>query len=1361
MSDLLKRLNNLSPEKRELVLKKLRTQKLISAHDRSQAPAIVPMSREQEIPLSFAQQRLWFLDQLEGESSTYNMPVALSLNGSLKVEALEQALTEIVRRHEILRTCFKIVNGNPIQDINSSIKLTLPLVNLQELPDQNQSLEVKRLATEEAQQPFDLSQEPLLRVSLLKLAFDKHVLLLTMHHIISDGWSLGILVQELSVLYQAFCAGKPSPLPELPIQYADFAAWQRQWLQGEILEKQLRYWKQKLSGAPPLLNLPTDRPRPPVQTFQGSSKSFVLSQELTEKLKVLSHNSGVTLFMTLLSAWSVLLSRYSRQEELVIGSPIANRNRQEIEPLIGFFVNTLALRINLQNNPPFSKLLARVRQITLDAYAHQDLPFEQLVQELQPERNLSHSPLFQVMFVLQNVPIGKLELPGLTLTPIEQESKTAKFDLTLSMEETEQGLKGELEYNSDLFDAATIARMEGHFQVLLKGIVTNPHQPIGQLPLLTPAEQHQLLVEWNDTQADYPQDKCIHQLFEEQVERTPEAIAVVFEEQQLTYLELNSRANQLAHYLKSLGVGAEVLVGICVERSIEMIVGLLGILKAGGAYVPIDPAYPPERIGYMLEDAQVSVLLTQAKLLHRLPAYQGQVVCLDLAQERISDRSPDNLSSNVNPKNLAYVIYTSGSTGKPKGVLITHKGLMNLIFWHLRVFAVTSADRATQLAGIAFDASVWELWPYLAAGASIYLVEPEVIASPENLRDWLILQRISISFLPTPLAESLLALEWSENKALRLMLTGGDQLHYHRLTSIPFELVNNYGPTENTVVTTSGVVTRAEKNSSPTIGRPISNTQVYILDPYLQPVPIGVSGELHISSDSLARGYLNRPELTAEKFIASPFSQKEGVRLYKTGDLARYLPDGNLEFLGRIDHQVKIRGFRIELGEIETAIAAHLQVQEAVVIVREDRPNDKSLVAYVVPSQESINTDVLRDFLKQKLPQYMIPSAFIMLKALPLTPNGKVDRHNLPKPDKLARSSEKTYIPARNALEMQLVQIWEQVLGIHPIGVRDNFFDLGGHSLLAVQLIAQIQQNLGKNISLANLFQEATIEQLANFLSYGSNSQYWSSLVPIQPSGSKPPLFCIHAVDGNVLVYSDLARCLGSDRPLYGLQALGLDSQHEPQTRIEDMATHYIQELQSIYPLGPYCLAGWSIGGIIAFEMAQQLLAQGQQVSFLGLLDTYAVASNGLSERTDAELLIDLIAKDISASFDWNCLRQLKPKEQLITVMNRLKQLNLLPPDFELAQVLRLLQVSRSNDQAAINYTPKLYPGRIVYFKAKEAGIVSLQAQTQSFLEEIAIEGIETYNIPGSHTTILRPPYVQVLAKRLDTCVTSPDAHQR
>ncbi|MCK5522105.1 MAG: amino acid adenylation domain-containing protein [Thiomargarita sp.] len=1066
------------------------------------------LSREnKKFPLSFAQQRLWFLYQLEEKNAVYNLPVAHRIEGPLHYHALEQSLQEIVRRHETLRTTFPTVNGEPIQVVQLISELypqvLLPIVDLRNLPPEKQKTEVQRLSNEEAQHLFDLVQGPLFRAKLLKLGADTYVFLFNLHHIISDGWSIQIFIRELWNIYEAFLQGKPSPLSPLPIQYVDFSSWQRQWLGGKVLEQQLTYWKQQLADAPTLLELPIDRIRPPLQRFMGKKLSLSISHQLTAQLKKLSQQTGTTLFMILYSAFAILLFRYSRQNDIIIGSPISNRTQKQVESLIGFFVNNLVLRLNLSGNPSFKQIMQQARKVALEAYAHQDIPFERLVDELQPERNLSYSPLFQVAFVLLNVPKSTHDLSDLTINRFKVETGTSMFDLTLTMLEKNSKLEGTFEYSTDLFDTPTINRMAGHFKTLLEGIIANPEQLISNLPLLTDAEQRQLLVEWNNTQTEYPQDQCIHQLFEAQVEKTPDAIALVFEDQQLTYRQLNNKANQLAHYLKTLGVEPEVLVGLCVERSIEMLVGLLGILKAGGAYVPLDPAYPIERLAFMLADSQVRMLLTQQDLVASLPS-QAQVVCLDKDWERISQESEANIINTTSPDNLAYVIYTSGSTGKPKGVQIQHRSLTNFLLSLRKTPGLSEQDTLLAITTISFDIAALELYLPLIVGAKIVLVTREVAADGLQLLEKLNQAGITVMQATPATWRLLLSAGWKNSLHLKIFI-GGEALPQelaHQLLNKGQTIWNLYGPTETTIwssVFQVGVQEAVQtKGGLESIGRPIANTQIYLLDQYLQPVPIGVSGELHIGGAGLARGYLNRPELTAEKFIQNPFSDSD-ARLYKTGDLARYLPDGNIEYLNRIDNQVKLRGFRIELGEIEAVLLQHPEVHEAVVIIREDQPGDKRLVAYLVLTKaQEVMPKTLRQFLKEKLPDYMVPSAFVELEAIPLTPNGKVDRRALPVPDMLG-GIEADFVPPHTPAEEILATIWAEILKVEKVGIHDNFFELGGHSLLATQVMSRIRDAFEVELPLRELFESPTIANFSKRIDETSRLNNISILPAIKP----------------------------------------------------------------------------------------------------------------------------------------------------------------------------------------------------------------------------------------------------------------------
>ncbi|MBS9386560.1 MAG: amino acid adenylation domain-containing protein [Dolichospermum sp. BR01] len=1082
------------------------------------SPPILPRDENAELPLSYAQQRLWFLDQLQPNSALYNIPIALRLVGTLNQAALAQSLEEIIHRHEALRTNFITVDGTPRQVIQTATNWTISVVNCQHLSIKAQEIAAQQLAQKQAIQSFDLASEVLIRVTLVVLSETEHLLNVCMHHIVSDGWSMGVFVAELAALYNAYSIGLPSlpdatriPLTPLPIQYADFAIWQRNWLVGDVLQSQLNYWQQQLKDAPALLVLPTDRPRPAVQTFVGAYQDFALSVELTQGLMQLSQQQDCTLFMTLLAAFDTLLYRYTGTEDILVGSPIANRDRSEIEGLIGFFVNTLVMRSNLSENPSFAELLTRVRSMALSAYAHQNLPLEMLVEALQPERDLSHTPLFQVMFALQNPYLSEVELSGLSISSLPIEGATAKFDLTLAMENTGNRLIGVWEYNTDLFDASTIERMTGHFVTLLSSIVANPSQRISQLPLLTEVERQQLLIEWNHTQVNYPVDQCIHQLFEQQVRRTPDAVAVVFEEQQLTYHELNCRANQLAHYLQSLGVGADVLVGICVERSWEMIVGLLGILKAGGAYVPLDPEYPPERLSFILTDTQVKVLLTQQQLVNKLPAHTAQLVCLDTDWEKITQNSNSNPVNTATSLNLAYVIYTSGSTGQPKGVLVNHHHVTRLFAATNSWYKFNSQDVWTMFHSYAFDFSVWEIWGALLYGGRLVVVPYLLTRSPESFYKLLSQEQVTILNQTPSAFRQLIQAEQSigmSNLNLRLVIFGGEALEldslqpwFERHGDQKPQLVNMYGITETTVHVTYRPLSLDDLNrTASVIGRPIPDLQVYVLDQHLQPVPIGVPGEMYVGGEGVTRGYLHREELTGQRFISNPFQRsKGGERLYRTGDLARYLPNGELEYLGRIDQQVKIRGFRIELGEIEGLLAQHPALWESVVVVREDEPGDKRLVAYVVPQvAQAPTTAELRSFLKEKLPDYMIPNAIVILESLPLTSNGKIDRRSLPVPESRAGIEESLVAP-RTPVEEKLAQIWAQVLRVEQVGIHDNFFELGGHSLLATQLVSRIRTSFKVELPLRSLFAAPTVAELAPSIQQLQQQNIELKVPPILP----------------------------------------------------------------------------------------------------------------------------------------------------------------------------------------------------------------------------------------------------------------------
>ncbi|MEN9519381.1 MAG: NcpA, partial [Cyanobacteriota bacterium] len=1104
--ELKKRKSNLSPAKQALLEKWQR------GENKSVSSLISQRPNPSSSPLSFAQQRLWFLNQLEPESGVYNISAAVRIEGQLNPEILAQSFSEIIRRHEVLRTNFvkqDDEDGAAVQIIHPPSDWQMSITDLQALPISEREAEIKRLVIAEAAKPFNLATDQLIRGTLLLVSEREHVLLLTMHHIVSDGWSMGILIQEITTLYSAFIEGKPSPLSELAIQYADFAVWQREWLTGEELQNQLSYWQKQLVGAAPRLELPTDRPRPAVQTFQGAHQSFRIPLELTKGLTTLSQLEGTTLFMTLLAAFQTLLYRYTGQTDISVGSSIANRNHEEIEGLIGFFVNTLVLRTQLENHPSFRELLQQVREVSLGAYAHQDLPFEMLVEQLQPERNLSHNSLFQVRFVLQNAPTSELEFGELTLSELPVDNNTAKFDLTLSLHETEDGLRGNWEYNTHLFDEQTISRMAGHFHTLLEGIVANPEQKVSELPILSEVERHQLLFDWNNTSTEYPLNKCIHTLFEEQVERTPEAVAVVLENQQLTYRELNHRANQLAHYLQTQGVGVETLVGICVERSLEMVVGLLGILKAGGAYVPLDPNYPKERLAYMIADAQISLLLTQQQFVDEFRNLQAATICLDTDwSSKIATCDESVLVSETASENLAYVIYTSGSTGNPKGVMIEHRQLSDYFNSIQTVLDLPLGANYATVSTIAADLGNTVIFASLCSGGCLHIISNERITNTKELADYFKDNSIDcLKIVPSHLKALLTSEASSQILPRQRLVLGGESSSWELIEQVrqlapECKIINHYGPTEATVGVLTNEVERVpdtRQSSTVPIGRPLANTQIYILDSNKQPVPIGVPGELHIGGDGLARGYLNRPELTAEKFIPNPFSDDSQARVYKTGDKARYLSDGNIEYLGRLDNQVKIRGFRIEMGEVEAVLSQYPNVKQTKVIAREDNtPGEQRLVAYLVVNvEQNPSTRELRQFLKPKLPDYMMPAAFVYLDTLPLTPNGKIDRRALPVPD-LEQQLTVSFVAPRTQVEEMLAQMWADVLSIERVGIYDNFFELGGHSLLATILVSRIRKVFQVELPLQSLFEAATVAELSQQIKKQQREGMESTIPPLQ-----------------------------------------------------------------------------------------------------------------------------------------------------------------------------------------------------------------------------------------------------------------------
>jgi amino acid adenylation domain-containing protein len=1078
MTNIQDKIANLSPEQKELLLKHLaqknsKNQNKITRHYGCQS-----------YPASFTQTRFWFLTQLTPESPIYNMTKALKFSQELNVNTLHKTLNKIIARHETLRTVFHLENQELIQVITSNHIPELPLISLKNYSPENEQKIFEDLARQITEKPFNLAEDLMLRVTLFHLSSNDYILLLVTHHIISDNWSSQILTKELLTIYEALEKNQEIPLAELPIQYGDFAIWQKQRFDNNLYQKQLDYWREKLGGELPILNLPIDKQRPSIPSYQGDSFSFLLSEDLGENLKKLSTKEQVTLFMIFLAVFQVLLYRYTGQEDIIIGIPIAGRQNLETENLIGCFLNTLALRNNLNENLTFQELLQQVKKVSLEGYDNQDLPFEKLIEQLQPDRNLSQSPIFQVMFNFVNKLEDKFINCPSFLEILNLKTKIALFDLSIAIRQNKSEIEVTFNYSTDLFELEIIRRISSSFSVLLKEVVKNPNQKISKLSLLTETEKQQILIDWNRTKVDYPKDKCIYQLFEEQVIKTPFNIAVIFKQEKLTYQQLNEKANQLANYLIKQGVKLETKIAISCDRSLEMIIGILGILKAGGCYVPIDPNYPQERINYILEEGNINILLTQKKLKSK---FNQKLFTVYLDEKNLfNQESKINPINQVKGNNLVYLLFTSGSTGKPKGVMMNHNSITNLIQWQISQTYSLIHRKTLQFSPISFDVSCQEIFSTLAEGSTLVLISEEERKDFNLLPKWLEEKSINRIFLPFVALEKLA--EVIEDKSLTVnslqeIITAGEAL---KLTLIIKKLrqkvkviYNQYGPTETHVVTQFTLKKNGNIGYLPPIGKPINNTQLYILDKQLQPLPVGVTGELHIGGDGLARGYLNRPDLTAEKFIDNPFGEE---KLYKTGDLARYLPDGNIEYIGRIDDQVKIRGFRVELGEIETVLNQHPNIQQTVVIVRENEQGEKHLVAYIIAKNNQPEIKELRQFLSQKLPDYMIPLGFIFVENFPLTHNGKIDKKALPKPD-LNTNREEEFTAPRNETELKLANIWSEVLQLDKIGIHDNFFALGGHSLLAVKMVSRIRTIFQLEISLVYIFQYPTIGQLGDLLS--------------------------------------------------------------------------------------------------------------------------------------------------------------------------------------------------------------------------------------------------------------------------------------
>jgi len=1417
-----------------------------------------------ELPLSREQRRLWSLDRVEGESNVRNILFALELNGSLDWRTLESSLEAISDRHEVLLRRIVNIDGTPKSVPNFGGAWRLKRTDLRAIGTGCRNEWTQKIAKEEAQRRFDLGAGPLFRATLLEFDDSRHVLLLTLHRIAADERSAALFAQELLQAYGALRNGRALPFPDLALQYADFARWQERQLESEPVRVQLRYWRRQLQAPLPAVELPYDRPRPSHALSRGARRRFTLTNDLAESVRNLARTEQCSAFVALLSAFGVLLHRYTRLEDIVVGSAYSGRRRPEAGNLVGPFGNPVALRTNLAGDPTVSQLIARVRDTSLNAFGHQDIPFDDLVAEMQPDHSQSRSPFFQVMFLLQDIPAPILDLPELSARPLYVDPGTCRCDLTVEAIEKDGGsIDLEFEYSVDLFDDATVDRIACHYRNLLADMAVNPDRRISALALLGTDEVRALLEAGEQTRAAYPRDTCVHELFEKQANAAPSRIAVVCGSEEVTYSELNRRSNQLAHLLRRMGIGPDGLVGICLGRSIDMLVAVLGVLKAGGAYVPMDPSFPRERLEFMARDTALRVLLTDEQSRGLAPAPEAAVVSLDGDRDQIARESEGPLTRVAAPHNLAYVIFTSGSTGLPKGVQIAHLSVVNFLESMRREPGLMGDDCLLSVTTLSFDIAALELFLPLVTGARLVLIPRSLITDGRVLSQLLSESKATVMQATPATWRLLLDSGWDGQKELRI-LCGGEAISRdlaNRLLEKCSVLWNLYGPTETTIWSTLHKV-RFGEGPVP-IGKPIANTQLWLLDDYRNPVPPGASGELYIGGDGLALGYLNRPELTAERFVPHPFAPAQ--RLYRTGDLARAFPDGSLQFLGRLDHQVKIRGFRVELGEIENALVGCAGVSDAAVLLREDVPGDQRLVAYVIPRDGAVvSPDALQAELVTTLPDYMVPSAFVVQTAFPLTPNRKIDRRALPLPA-IDALPWVTHVQPTSETQKEIARIWTGILNRNGFGIHDDFFDLGGHSLLLVQLQSRLRNKFGREIPMAEIFQKPTIAALAglldppaadgaqlviqdepapsgaartihedtagrsfvesqllaiwqqalelhgigardNFFERGGNSQLaakvmaqmekvfgvlpgaslletptvekmaaklasmgierdWRSLIAIQPSGDRPPLFLVPGGIGNPLTSTNFASSLPPTQPVYGLQFVGLDGSRPALERVEDLAAHFVSEIRSFQKKGPYHLAGHCLGGVIAFEMAQQLTAQGQKVAALTMIDTFPPSAYRPQHSEPISLVEHSLAGFLSITRRLSRVLQLSMAEKLAFVRQKLvgamrfgSRRNI-PRDFQSGDVSN--RIWAANIHAIKRYRPKPYKGQIVLIACDGGSLEDNDPR----LQWIALSGphseIHRLDVPN-HDCLVEKPWSRILADELKRtlesgCIKDPE----
>jgi amino acid adenylation domain-containing protein len=1317
----------------------------------------------ERLPLSNAQRQLWFLEQLRPGLPTYNIPLALRLIGELDVRTFEDALSHIVARHEVLRSTYGEQDGAPFQVVGPPVHVTLTPTDLRGLPVQARDTKVARLAAEEANRPFDLTRDLMVRARLLRTEHAAHVLLLSMHHIASDGLSTRILIRELVALYETFRQGLPSPLAPLELQYGDFVLWQRHRLLTDgVLERRLEYWRRHLAGLSDL-DMPTDRPRPPNPSSAGGQVRRALPAELLPSLRSLARAERATLFMLLLAAFKVVLHRYSGQDDVTVGASVSGRSHPQLEPLIGLFVNMLVLRTDVSGDPTFRELVHRVRDVVLDAVDNQEVPFERLVEELRPERDPGRNPLFQISFAVDENPLEPVTGAGLRLKPCQLQTRTSRFDLQVVVSCRSNSSSVDVEYSTELFDRERIERLLDHFEMALWAVTRDLTQRVSSLPLLTAAERRSLADERMRTVAPFPADRCVHHLIERQALGRPRSAAVRCEGIELSYERLNARADRLAAVLRSYGVGPEKPVGVLLDRSVGAVVALLGILKAGGAYVPLEPSYPVRRVHHLLADTGATVVVSDQRLAGQLPP-ETTVVRVDgggvVATQAARAQAPPR--AEVHPDNLAYVLYTSGSTGQPKGVMVSHRSVVNFATQFSRTYAVEPTSRVLQSASLTFDHSVLEVFVPLVAGATVCIAPDRIMRSPQRLAAFLRDEAITIAGLP-PAVMALMPV--GPYPALRVLSVGGEPFPGTLVNAwnLPGRrFFNAYGPTEATVIVAAYESPHEVHRDSPPIGRAAPNHRIHVLDRYGNPAPVGVPGELYLGGVGLARGYQGRPGLTAERFVPDPLSQVAGERLYRTGDIGCYLPDGAIRFLRRADDQLKIRGIRIEPGEIEAVLARHPQVQQVAVVGREEVPGDRRLVAYLVVEGEPPTVERLRQWVAAELPDYMVPSAFVVLDALPRTRSGKVDRRALPSPGGARANLGQAYVAPRTRAEQLLADaIFAEVLKVEQVGVHDSFFDLGGNSLQVPQIVARINDTFAVEIDVSTVYSLQSVARIAELVDRqprsarvpggtrqaGQGRRRLPRLVAMQPNGSHAPFFCVHPSGGSAFGYVHLANCFASEQPFFGLEAVGLDGEERPLERVEEMASRYLEAVQELQRTGPYRLGGWSMGGIIAFEMAHQLRERGHSVGLVAMLDTHVPHDGGRRPLHDD--LVTMFVDDLIRTLGKQppaldvAPASMGPEQRLALMASRLDRAGLLPPGVQQAQLQHRLDVFISNVRAFWLYRPRRYPGRINLVHAERSG--DLAARWRPY----AAGGVASVTVPGDHFSILRPPSVQMVAEAL------------